>query len=174
MKRHSQLQKIISVFMIFILSIQISGCYSYKVVSGSSLPIPDPGKHHYIIYGKNEITGKKIKYKPDNTMVSNGILSGKINNTVTLFPKGDKIKVYLSSDKELKINAEDNILSVPLDGIVKVKVKSFNKAKTILLVEICGTAVLAAGSYWLVYRALKSISNLNWSFNIGHIYVGHF
>jgi len=65
--------KTISVSMIFILLIQLSGCYSYKTISSSDLPLPDSGKYPYVIHCQNS------KYLLKNALISNGILSGKID-----------------------------------------------------------------------------------------------
>ena len=124
MIRHTQFQKIISFLMIFILMIQFSGCYSYKIISSSDLPHPNSYEYTFIIFGQNS------RYVLENTVISNGIFSGKINSDRQNI-KG-KINVYLSSDTVMKINPE-NILSVPLDGIVKVEIKKIETGNTVLL-----------------------------------------
>ncbi|HEX7494553.1 MAG TPA: hypothetical protein VF346_10050, partial [Bacteroidales bacterium] len=72
MKKYSQIQKIISALMIFLLLIQLSGCYSSKIISSSVLPLPDSIKCSYIIHSQNS------KYLLVNTIISNGILCGRI------------------------------------------------------------------------------------------------
>jgi len=134
MSSHSQLQKIISVFMIFILLIQLSSCVSTKIISSSDLPLPKSSKYHYIIHSKES------SYRLDTTVISNGILSGKINLTED-YSIGQKIKVYLSSDSVMKINT-NGILSIPLNGIAKVEVTKVAAGKTILLVTGCIFVIL--------------------------------
>ena len=124
MNRHTQFQKIISFLMIFILLIQLSGCYSYKIISSSDLPHPNSYEYTFIINGQN------TRYVLENTVISNGIFSGKISSGSQNI-KG-KINVYLSSDTVMKINPE-NILSTPLDGIAKVEIKKLETGKTVLL-----------------------------------------
>ncbi len=97
--------------MIFLLLIQLMGCVSYRLIPNSDLP--DYGKHYHVIHSQNS------KYPLENVVVSEGLLSGKIN-----FSQSDKrhsINVYLLSDSVIKID-KGNILSLPLDGIAKVKV----------------------------------------------------
>jgi hypothetical protein len=111
MKRYSQIQKSISVLMIFILLIQLSGCASYRVIPNSDLP--DYSNYKHIVHSEN------TKYPLESVAVSQGLLTGKVN-----FNQPDKrntINVYSSSDSVIKIDTE-NILSLPLDGIAKVKV----------------------------------------------------
>jgi len=110
--------------MIFILLIQLSGCYSYKIISSSDLPHPKSQEYTFIIFGQNS------RYVLENTVISNGIFSGKINWGIQNI-KGN-INVYLSSDTVMKINPE-NILSIPLDGIAKVEIKKLETGKTVLL-----------------------------------------
>lgn len=124
MNRHTQFQKIISFLMIFILLIQLSGCYSYKIISSSDLPHPNSYEYTFIINDQN------TRYVLENTVISNGIFIGKLSSG-NLYIKG-KINVYLSSDTVMKINPE-NILSTPLDGIAKVEIKKLETGKTVLL-----------------------------------------
>ena len=111
MKGYSQLQKFISVLMIFLLLIQLTGCVSYRLIPNSDLP--DYSKHYHVIHSQNS------KYPLDNVVISQGLLSGRVN-----FSQSDKrnsINVYPLSDSVIKIDT-GNILSLPLDGIAKVKV----------------------------------------------------
>jgi len=90
------------------MAIQLSGCYNYNTISNSELPLADSSKYPYIIHGQN------AKYLLGNIVISNGILSGKINYVEDFYHSGIKINVYITSDSVMKINA-DSILSVPLD-----------------------------------------------------------
>ena len=124
MKEYSQLQKIISIFMITILSIQLSGCYSYKIISRSDLPLVNSNKYTYIIHSQNS------KFRLEHTIISDGVLSGKIDTANNTRHPGGKIHVWLSSDSVMKINAE-NTLSTPLYGIAHVEKADFNTLGTI-------------------------------------------
>ena len=70
MQDYSNLLKIISVFMIFILLIQLTGCYSYKLISGSDPSLSQTDKYRYTIHTKD------MDYPLKNTTISNGTLSG--------------------------------------------------------------------------------------------------
>lgn len=114
--------------MIFILLIQLSGCYSYEIISSSDLPHPDSYEYTFIINGQN------TRYILENTVISNGIFSGKISSG-SQNTKG-KINAYLSSDTVMKINPE-NILSAPLDCIAKIEIKKLETGQTVLLTIAC-------------------------------------
>lgn len=134
MKRYSQIQKIISIFMISILSIQLSGCYSYKIISRSDLPLVNSNKYTYIIHSQNS------KFRLEHTIISDGVLSGKIDTTNNTRHPGGKIHVWLLSDSVMKINAE-NTLSTPLSNIAHVE-----KAD----VDVIGTISLTLGIVMVV------------------------
>ena len=114
--------------MIFILLIQLSGCYSSKIISGSELPLPDSINYTYIVHSK------KLDYLLENTTISNDTLLGKINSDLSSII-GVKIHVYPSSDLILKID-DENILKIPLYNTKKVKIRKFSVVKTILLVAL--------------------------------------
>jgi len=135
MKEYSQFQKIISVLVIFLLLLQLSGCYSYKIISGSDLPLPNSSKYSYIIHSQNS------KYQLKNTIISNGILSGKIDTMEDSRHIGNKIHVYLLSDSLIKINKE-KILSLPLDGTAKVELGKVAGGKIIALLLGCTLGIL--------------------------------
>jgi hypothetical protein len=111
MKAYSQLQKFISVLMIFILLIQLSGCVSYRIISNSD--ISDYSKYNHLIRSHNS------KFPLKNVVVSQGLLSGKVNFSQS--HNRTAIQVYPISDSAIEIDTA-NILSLPLDGIAKVKV----------------------------------------------------
>lgn len=132
--------------MILILLIQLSGCNSYKIISSSNLPHPISYEYTFII------NGQKTRYVLENTVISNGIFSGKISSGSQNI-KGE-IKVYLSSDTVMKISPE-NILSTPLDGIAKVKIKKPGTGKTVLL-TIAGF-VSGLITYWIIEISLYGL-----------------
>jgi hypothetical protein len=141
MKKYSQFMKTISVSMIFILLMQLSGCYSYRTISNSDLPLSDSGKYSYVIHSQNS------KYLLKNTIISNGILSGKIDSVNDSRQIGKKIHLYLSSDSVMKINKE-KILSLPLDGIAKVEIAK---------VDVIGTIALAAVSALVIFEVVSLV-----------------
>lgn len=126
--------KSVSVSMIFLLLIQLSGCYSYKTILSSNLPVSDSIRYSYIIHGQNS------KYLLGNTIITNGILSGKIDTIQDSRQIGKKIHIYLSSDSIMKINKEKN-LSIPVDGIAKVEIAKVDVIGTILLAGISGFVI---------------------------------
>jgi len=125
MKKYSQLQKGISMLLINILLIQISGCVTSNITtSGSDIPVT--GNYYYIIHSQ------KPDYLLENIVISNGILSGNIYGG-EYYLAVNKVHVYLSSDTLVEINS-DMILNIPLDYITKVKIVNIETKKTILLI----------------------------------------
>jgi hypothetical protein len=130
MKPYSQFQKIIAVLMTFLLLIQLSGCYSTKIISSSTLPLADSIKCSYTIHCHNS------KYLLEKVNISNGILSGAIDPKGNSLDMKNRIHIYLSSDSVMKINT-GYILSIPLDGIANVKMAKYDVGLTILCAAIC-------------------------------------
>ena len=130
MKPYSQFQKIISELMIVLLLIQLSGCYSTNMMSRSRLPLADSIKCSYTVHCHNS------KYLLEKVNISNGILSGEIDTTGNSLDIKNRIRMYLSSDSVMKINP-GYILSIPLDGIAKVKMAKYDVGLTIILVGFC-------------------------------------
>jgi hypothetical protein len=116
--------------MIFILLIQFSGCYAYKVIPVSDLP--KPVDYHYIIYYK------EAKYQLDNVEISNDVISGKIDTAFfnkSAFHKGKRVSLFLSPDMEIQI-LPDTIVNIPSSSIEKVRLSESSGAKTFGLVVL--------------------------------------
>lgn len=145
MKKHTQLMKSVSVLMIFLLLIQLSGCYSYKTILSSDLPVSDSIRYSYIIHGQNS------KYLLGNTIISNGMLSGTIDTVKDSRQIGKKIHAYLASDTVIKIS-KGMILSIPLDGMKKVEMAKVDVIGTILLAGISGLVIFAVVG-WVVFSS---------------------
>ena len=117
MKGYSQVQKFISVLMIFILLVYLSGCTSTKVIATSDLP-PKSGKYAYIVHGET------LKFLLEKPIISNDTLSGRIKLTYMdkYYDSGNKIHLLISSDSVIKIDKKGDYLSVPLAEVTKVEV----------------------------------------------------
>jgi hypothetical protein len=143
MKRYSGLQSTTSLFLIICLLIQFSGCVSYKIISNSDLPLS--GNYLYRIDGLNST------YTLDNTTISDGVLSGKIN-----MAKSSQITkvvhLYLASDSAMMID-ENEILTIPLESIVKIEKADSSPGTAIVI------SVFAAGGLILL------ILLATWSFD---------
>jgi hypothetical protein len=122
MTKHKQLQKFISVLMIFILLTFFIGCTSSRIVSTSNLPSKS-SKYGYVIHGE------KIKFLLEKkSTISNYILSGKIKQTYydDSYDAGNKIHLYLRSDSVIKIDIKGEYLSVPLIHVTKAEVQEIH------------------------------------------------
>lgn len=115
MNRISRHQKSISVFLIFVILIQLPGCVSTKVVKSVS-DIPPSKKYTYII---NSTT---TSYQLMNASISNGTVSGNlINGRQT--QTSHKVHFYLVADSVMK-NDTINHVVIPLDKLSKIEVVS--------------------------------------------------
>jgi lysine/ornithine N-monooxygenase len=130
MKEYSQIQKCISVLMIFILLAYLSGCQSTRIISKFDLPIPDSTKYAYIVHSE------KSKFLLDRgSTISKGILYGKINKIYDdeQYDNGKKIHLYTSSNSVISIDT-GRILSVPLNEVTKVEFIKVDLGKTIVFI----------------------------------------
>ena len=130
MKEYSQIQKFISVIMIFVLLGYLTGCESTRIISKLDLPVPDSGKYSYIVHSE------KSKFLLDKgSIISNGILSGKIKrfSDDEQFSKGKIIHLYVSSNSVISIDT-GRILSVPINEVSKVELAKVDMGKTMVFI----------------------------------------
>jgi hypothetical protein len=130
MKEYSQIQKFLSVLMIFVLLGYLTGCESTRIISKLDLPVPDSGKYSYIVHSE------KSKFLLDKgSIISNGILSGKIKrfSDDEQFSKGNRIHLYASSNSVISIDT-GRILSVPINEISKVELAKIDMGKTMVFI----------------------------------------
>jgi hypothetical protein len=113
------------------------------IISTSGLPHSDSGKDVYIIHGE------KIKFLLGKSTISNGVLSGRINQTYfdNSYDRGNKIHLYVSSDSVIKIDNKGEFLSVPLVGV-----------KQVSLQEVYGTFFIILGSAVLMFIVVGIVS----------------
>jgi hypothetical protein len=124
-----RLLKITSIFLIFALLIQLTGCYSFKPISGSDPSISQTDKYRYIIYNKG------VEYSLENPVISNGILSGKYKVDLKTAYRTKAIRIFPSPDFVITVDTLSAI-SIPLDSIAKFKKSKFSVVKTIFVIGI--------------------------------------
>jgi hypothetical protein len=133
MEKKSQLHKIISVFMIFIILIQLVSCYTIKKISTSEIPISGNGnyklgKGNYIFHSKKSNYNLKL-----DTVIMNENFIGKVDFTNSKL-RGKKIYIYISSDSLIKFNDSNIMLSdtsiKPNDCIISFPSQEFSLGKT--------------------------------------------
>jgi hypothetical protein len=146
---YSQIQRFVSVLMIFIVLAYLSGCTSTKIISTSELPHSSSGKDAYIIHCE------KIKFLLDKSTISNGVLSGRISQTYfdNSYDAGNKIHLYLSSDSVIKIDNKGEFLSVPLEGITQVGLQEVKGVGTFFII------IGSAFALFIVVGIISWISN---------------
>ena len=118
MKPDTQLQKIISILMAFILIIELTGCYSTRILTTSEINQSD----YYLIKSKESV------YLSYNDTISDGILSGKLDFNNKKFNDPRISHIYLSSDSLLTIN--NDRISLPVNSIEKIKQRVPEPGKT--------------------------------------------
>ena len=110
MGKYLQILKICCKLMIFTTFLQLTGCYSSKFISKTDLPVSGG---NYVFHGKNS-SYPMVK----NAIISNGIISGKVDFSEGNYSSDEKFQIYVSYDSLIK-TINDNI-RVPLDGITKI------------------------------------------------------
>jgi hypothetical protein len=104
-----QIPKIICKLMIFATFLQLTGCYSSRLVSKTDLP--NTGGN-YVFHGE------KSSYPiVKNAIISDSTISGKVDFSNAKI-SGEKYQIYVSHDSLIKVN--NDIISVPLNGIMKI------------------------------------------------------
>jgi hypothetical protein len=153
MKEYSQMQKFISVVMIFILLAYLSGCTTTRIIpfSKDELPLPDSSRYSEYSY---MVHSDKSKFLLEKPTISNGILTGRFKQVFSdKSYDNNKIHLYLSSDSVIKIEM-GGIISVPLIEVTKteIQIEENNEVKTFLL--IVGIVGFFVG-VWLVGFAIS-------------------
>jgi hypothetical protein len=134
MKKRPQVEQIISVLIIFILLLQLSGCYSTRVISLSDIHASD----------KYYVQSKKSTYPVlSNVDISNGVLSGKLDYGKRNYGKEIVNHIFVMSDSLIKIN--NDLISIPVNGISKIEQKVPDPAKTLTLTTVIIIGGIAVG-----------------------------
>ena len=142
MKPGSQLQKIISILLSFILLIELTGCYSTKIYTASEINQSD----YYLIHGN------MTTYATYNNTISDGILSGKIDFNTRNLTDSRYLHVYLLSDSSLIINNDRFTLPVNSIKEIKQRIRDQKKTRTLTtaLIVVAGIGVVAALTVFVV------------------------
>jgi len=142
MKPGSQLQKIISILMSFILMIELTGCYSTRVLTASEINQSD----YYLIHGN------MATYATYDNTFSDGILSGKLDFNTRNLTDSRYLHVYLLSDSSLIINNDRFTLPVNSIKEIKQRIRDQKKTRTLttVLIVVAGVGVVAALTVFVV------------------------
>ncbi|MCU0462305.1 MAG: hypothetical protein MUF36_09880 [Bacteroidales bacterium] len=142
--KYSQFLKILSAFMVFIMLIQIAGCYTMRSITGEIKysDLPDPEKYVYVIHMKTAVLWL------ENTIVSEDSLSGTICSKQHL-DIDYRVHIFLSSDSVVRIN--NNLFCVNLKDIVKAKQTIHNKAAQTFSIVAGGIVGVAGGIVLFIY-----------------------
>ncbi len=130
MKNHSQLNRTLSLLLIFVILIQQFGCISTKKIQPTDLSIYE-GNQYKLRY-------RFAVYDVKEAQVSNNTLHGKIDLTYKSSQKNNFVYIQPIADSLVKIDS-NYYFSVPLIGIKKVYKKDKEPVQTALV--ICGSIV---------------------------------
>ena len=148
MKTNTQLQKIISILMPFILMIEFTGCYSTRIFSAYDINQSD----YYLIHSK------KSTYLSYNDTISDGILSGKLDFNTRNLTDPKYLHVYLQSDSSFIINNDRFTLPVNSIKEIKQRVRDQKKTRTLSTVLIVVASVGFIAAVTIVAVGLVQIS----------------
>jgi len=123
MKNKSEFQKVVSILLISVFVTTTSGCYSVKILTTNDIPYPD--KSRYTLHGTS------VKYNLANAVISEGYLTGSIENPKNIAPKNEAVHFYVSPDSTIIINGDS--IKVPFGSIKKIEVHEFSTVITAIL-----------------------------------------
>jgi hypothetical protein len=145
MKR--QIKEIASLLLIFFVLIEQTSCFSTKI-----LKVPDLPSSTKLFY---EIHGSNTKCQLENTVISDGILSGRMIVSGR-HHHGGRIKIYLPSDSLMKIDSS-LILTVDLKDISKIEQQTKSTLKMVLLIAVPSTII----GFIAVVNVLSSLKSFS-------------
>lgn len=133
MKEFTQLQKIISILMIFGVMIEFTGCYSARPISMNEIMPTD----------KNLVHTSKYAYQVDSMKITDGNLTGRIDLANKSYKGMARNNIYLFSDTAIKFN--NDIMTIPLDKVSTVERMLPDQRKTrnaIIATSVIGASIL--------------------------------
>ncbi len=133
MKKHSPFSESLNILVISILMLPLTGCYSTRIIPASDLALPYSEKYSYVIRTPDS------KYLLNNASISSDTLYGRISKTESGV-RGNKVRLYLSADSLLKVNAY-SLVALPLNNIDKAVDVKFSIIQTIVVGTIIAPVV---------------------------------
>jgi hypothetical protein len=122
MKKYKEYQKVVSILLSFLMIITTSGCLSVKSLTKNDIQSTD--RSIYFLHGPHSM------YKITNATISEGVLSGSIDNVVSPVQKSKSIHIYAAPDSSIVKNGDR--VQVQFKNIVKVEDYEIDGAKTII------------------------------------------
>ncbi len=135
MKNHSELNRTLSLLLIFVILIQQFGCISTKKIQPADLSIHEENQY--------KLRYRFAVYDVKEAQVSNNTLHGKIDLTYKPSQKNNVVYIQPVADSLVKIDS-NYYFSLPLTGITKVYTEDKAPEKTVLAVigSIAGVFLL--------------------------------
>lgn len=123
MRKFNGLHKSLACMLSFLVILQFTGCYAPVKIPRNELGYSE--KTYYYIHGQNRA------YQISSTVLSDGILSGKIVDQAERPKKGQVIHLYVAPDSVINLNG--NEVSVPSANIAKMEVYKVDVGKSLLV-----------------------------------------
>jgi hypothetical protein len=146
MKKYYEYQKIVSIFLSFILIISTSGCYTLHGLTKQDIQYAN--KTTYLLHGPTSYC------KLTNVIISDGILSGSIDYVISNPQKDKSIHIYAAPDSSIKRTGDK--VQVPFANIVKVEVYKIDGLKTVI--DVAGSLSFAFLGVVLIALLTKGAS----------------
>ncbi len=143
MKKQSEYQKTVALFLAGLIMFSYSGCYTLRGVHKGEMQYA-AGKYYYI-HGVNSA------YQINNVTISNGVLAGSITYLPEPPKKKDIVHIYVAPDSVIK--NDGNHVSIPFENIAKAEINKVDGAKTVIIsTGIAVGTVYAVALIWLLVK----------------------
>jgi hypothetical protein len=124
MKTYNQFLRINSIFLIFLVLIELTGCYSTRTLTVSEISPSDL----YLIHSGNS------EFPVYNLVIREGILTGELVSITNNDTKIIKNHIYLSGDSVVR--TETNTLSLPALCVTKIVKNTAAPKKTVVAILV--------------------------------------
>lgn len=143
MRKYSEYQKTVALFLAGLIVFTFSGCYTLKGIHKGEMQYA-AGKYYYI-HGVNSA------YQINNAAISNGVLTGSITYLPEPHKKKDIVHIYVAPDSVIK--KDGNLVSIPFENIAKAEINKVDGAKTVIIsTGIAIGTVYAVALIWLLSK----------------------
>ena len=140
MKKYNVYQKVVALLLSAIIILEFTGCYSLRGVSKGEVPYST--KKYFFVHGPTSYL------QINNVSISNGVLSGKINELIKTPVKGQSVHLFVAPDSAIKITGK--IVQIPFNNIAKAEIYKVDGGKSILM----GIGVVASAFLVIILIAL--------------------
>src|SRR5512133_2590529 len=143
MQKFSDYQKTVALFLAGLIMFTFSGCYTLRGVPKGEMQYA-AGKYYYI-------HGVNTAYQINNSVISNGVLSGSITHLPEPQKKKDIVHIFVAPDSVIKVNGSN--VSIPFENIAKAEINKVDGRKSVIIGSgIAIGAVYVVALIWLLAK----------------------